>query len=339
VRILILCHPSHVGPENVTEKDFNFEAVEWEAEYNVRKNLTALGYIVKTLGVYDELHQIRHVVDEFKPHIVFNLLEEFCGEAIFDQNVVSFLELLDVPYTGCNPKGLILGRDKALSKKILTYHKIHTPKFIVVPRNQGHRKISVKKYPVIVKCLTEEASLGLSQASIVHNAEKLKERVQFIHENFKSDALVEEFIEGKEFFIGVMGNFHLKVLPVWELTFENASHPEKEFYSERAKFNEDYRKRKGISTGKANIDIELEKRMQRIAKRTFKVFGLSGYARIDLRVDAEGKIYVIEANPNPDISIRDDFALSAKHIGYRYKELLKKIVQYGLQWSPRHHAE
>src|SRR5690606_15429861 len=127
----------------------------------------------------------------------------FKGEAIFDQNVVSFLELMSAPYTGCNPKGMILARDKALSKKILAYHKIKSPRFQVFPRNRPSQKVNIKCYPIIVKCLNEEASLGLSQASIVKTEEKLKERVKFIHENFNTDAIAEEFIQGQEFFVGV----------------------------------------------------------------------------------------------------------------------------------------
>lgn len=334
MKVLLLVHPSLIPPENVKKADIDPEFTEWITEYDVLTTLRNNGHDVEILGIDENLGPIRTKIYEFKPDIVFNLLEEFQGEAIFDQNVVSYLELLGMPYTGSNPKGLIIGRDKALSKKILSFHKIHTPKFQVFPKNIPRRKVTIQSYPLIVKCLTEEASLGISQASIVHNEEKLKERVKFIHEKYRTDAIAEQFIEGREFFVGVLGNYALEALPVWELKFEQVENPEKEFYSSNAKFNDEYRKRKGISTGKANISDELELEMQKVAKKTYRTLGLSGYARMDMRVDSHGKIYILEVNPNPDISEADDFAQSAKKHGYSYGELLDKLIKLGYKWSP-----
>lgn len=334
MKVLMLVHPDLIPPEDVKKSDIDPEFTPWITEYDVLTTLKGNDHKVEILGVAENLTVIKDKINEFKPNIVFNLLEEFQGEAIFDQNVVSYLELLGMPYTGTNPKGLMIGRDKALSKKILSYHKIGTPKFQVFPRNKRKKKVLIKSYPLIVKCLTEEASLGISQASIVHNEEKLKERVEFIHEKYRTDAIAEQFIEGREFFVGVLGNYAFEALPVWELTFDQAENPEKEFYTSNAKFNEKYRKRKGISTGKAKIDEELETALQTMAKKTFKSLGLSGYARMDMRVDDNGKIYILEVNPNPDISEADDFAQSAKKAGYTYGELLNKIIKLGYKWSP-----
>lgn len=334
MKVTLLVHQDLIPPESIKSSELDRDKTEWITEYDVQKNLTQLGHEVFTLGVYDDLKIIRKHVQDFKPHIVFNLLEEFKGEAIFDQNVVSYLELLGVPYTGSNPKGMIIGRDKALSKKILSYHKIKTPKFQVFPRNQPRKKYLLKEFPAIVKCLNEEASLGLSQTSVVHNEEKLKERVQFIHSRFRTDAIVEQFIPGKEYFVGVLGNYRLETLPVWELKFEQSKKPENEFYSSAAKFDVEYRGRKGISTGPADLPKETIKDLQRFAKRAYKVLGLNGYARMDLRVDTNGTPYLIECNPNPDISETDDFAASAKKQGYPYKKLLSKILNLGRQWNP-----
>ncbi len=332
MKILLLIHSDLIPPENI--KDVNLEEVPWRTEYDVKNALLKLGHKVEVLGVTESLLKIRDAIKNIKPHIVFNLLEEFKGEAIFDQNIVSYLELLGTAYTGSNPKGMIIGRDKALSKKILSYHKIPTPKFQVFPRNKPRKKLTLKSFPLIVKCLNEEASRGISQASIVNNEEKLLERVRFIHTKYRTDAIVEQFIEGKEYFVGVMGNYRLETLPAWELKFKDVEHPEKEFYTEQAKFNTEYRKRKGISTGKADIKADMEEALQRFAKRSYKALGLSGYARMDMRVDKLGKIYLLEANPNPDISESDDFAQSAKKRGYTYKILLEKIIRLGRQWSP-----
>ncbi len=334
MKTIVLVHTDLIPPEDVIEENYDWSKVEWVTEYEVKKGLIGLGYQVKVLGVTDSLKRIRDHIKDFKPHIIFNLLEEFKGEAVFDQNVVSYLELLGVPYTGSNPKGLIIGRDKALSKKILSYHKIPTPKFQVFPRNNPKSKLRIKQFPIIVKCLNEEASLGLSQASVVHNEEKLRERVQYIHNKYQTDAIAEQFIAGREYFVGVLGNYRLETLPVWELKFDQSKHPEKEFYSTAAKFDMKYRGRKGISTGPASLSEEKSKELQKMAKKAYKALGLSGYARMDLRVDEYGKAYILEANPNPDISEFDDFANSAKAQGYTYQSLLKKIIGLGRHWSP-----
>lgn len=189
------------------------------------------------------------------------------------------------------------------------------------------------KFPLIVKCLNEEASLGISQASVVNNDEKLQERIKFIHKKWGIDAIAEQFIEGREFYVGVLGNYKLTVLPVWELEFNKSSDPNKELYSSRAKFNEKYRLKKGIITKKADISADLEKRIVDICKRTYKVLNLNGYVRIDLRVSSEGKIYIIEANPNPDIAWDDEFASSAEYMGLSYPKLMEKIINLGIGWN------
>lgn len=334
MKVLVLVHPDLIPPEVEDEESVAWEKVPWATEYDVITTLKRAGHAVEVLGVSDSLREIRQAVKEFKPAVVFNLLEEFKGEAIFDQNIVSYLELVGVPYTGCNPKGLILSRDKALSKKLLAYHRIKTPKFQVFPRNQPKRKVLINCYPLIVKCLNEESSMGISQASVVHSQEDLIKRVRFIHEKYQVDAIAEEFIEGIEYFIGVMGNYRLKVFHPRVLQFKNSTNPEKEFYSENAKHSYKYRTRKGISTAPAEIDEEFLSHLKKVVKKTFRVLGLNGYARIDIRVNSEGQCYVLEANPNPDISEFDDFAESANRDGIKYKDLLNKILTLGRQWSP-----
>ena len=333
-RILVLVHDLLVPPEEVKASEIDRYSTEWVTEYDVITQLKKLGHQVEVQGVFSDITKIRTKVEEFKPHIVFNLLEEFDGESLFDQNVVSYLELLRMPYTGCNPRGLILGRDKSLAKKILNYHRIKTPQFQVFPRNKKVKLNSKLPFPMIVKCLNEEASLGISQASIVQTEDKLMERVNYLHSKFGVDVIVEQFIEGREFYVGVMGNYRIETLPVWELVFSKADNPEKELYSRRAKWNEKYRNRKGIKTGKAKLEDSEEKRIQTVAKKTYKALNLNGYARIDLRMDDKGDLYIIEANPNPNIASDDEFANSAAHLKIKYGDLLEKLIKLGLQWSP-----
>lgn len=335
LRVLVILHTDLVPPENPEKKDL-LEA-PWITEYDVVSTLKKMGHEVQTCGVYSDLKVIRDQITEFKPHIVYNLLEEFDGEALFDQNVVSYLELLRTPYTGNNPRGLILARDKGLTKKILQYHRIKSAAFHAFPKNKKVKLPKNLKFPKIVKCLFEEASFGISKSSIVHNEEKLLERIQYVHEKLSADCIVEDFIEGREFYVGVMGNYRLKTLPVWELKFEKVDNPEKAIYTTKAKFNTKYRKENGIKTQKADITPEQEKKIQNICRRAYKALNLNGYARIDLRMNNEGEVFILEANPNPDIASDDEFALSAGHEGIKYPELLSKILSLGISFHTKGH--
>lgn len=328
-------HKDLVPPANINENEFNKDEVPWITEYDVINALQSLGHKVKICGVISDLKSIKTAIDEFNPSLIFNLLEEFDGEVLFDQNVVSYLELLRVAYTGCNPRGLMLARDKALAKKILLFHRLKTPQFQVFPRNRKTKKSKHLTYPLIVKCLTEEASLAIAKASIVHNEEKLIERVQYINQSIGVDAIVEEFIEGREFYVGVMGNYKISTLPIWELKFEKVEKPEKELYSNRAKWNNKYRDRKGIKTEHADLDPETQKKIQRICKKAYKQLNLNGYARVDLRMNSQGDIYIIEVNPNPNIAKEDEFSMSAAHSGLSYEDLITKLLKLAKGWSKK----
>ena len=326
-------HDYLVPPDDVTGVDT--ATAQWRTEYNVLTAIKELGHDVKVLGVKDDLGSIRQANEEFKPHIAFNLLEAFHEIGTFDQNVVSYLELLRLPYTGCNPRGMFLARDKALSKKLLHYHRIPVPDFTVVARGRQPRLPKRLSYPAIVKSLTQESSIGIAQASVVDDEAKLKERVQFIHESINTDAIIEQFIEGRELYCAILGNQRLQVFPVWEMTFANMPESQHRIATERVKWNAKYQAKVGISTGKANsLDEATQARVQHIARRTYKVLEQSGYSRIDLRLDAEGRVYVLEANPNPQIARGEDFADSADSTGMNYSTLLQRILTTGLRWEP-----
>jgi len=308
---------------------------EWKTEYDVVTTLRKLGHDVKPLGVKSDLGVIRAAVEEWRPHIAFNLLEEFDGVAVYDQNVVSYLELLRVPYTGCNPRGLMLARDKVLSKKLFSFHRIPFPEFTVVPQGRVVKRPSRLSFPLIVKSVTEEASLGISQASIVQDDEKLKERVSFIHGSVGTAALVERYIEGRELYVGLMGNGHVHAFPVWELIMDNLPEDARRIATERVKWSRKYQDKYGIRSGEAkNLPDRKVEEVQHLAKRVYRALGLSGYARIDLRMDGEGNVYVLEANPNPQIAHDEDFADSAERAGYSYKDLLQELLTIGLRWRP-----
>ena len=293
-----------------------------------------LEHDVHVLGVKDDLAGIRQANEEFKPHIAFNLLEAFHEVGTFDQNVVAYLELLRLAYTGCNPRGMLLARDKALSKKLLHYHRIPVPEFTVVRMGRKPRLPARFKYPVIVKSLTQEASIGISQASVIEDESKLRERVQFMHDSIKTDAIIEEYIEGRELYVAVLGNQRLQVFPTWEMTFANMPDDQHRIATERVKWNAKYQKRMGIATGEAQLTPELADRVHHLCRRVYQTLEMSGYARIDLRLDAQGRLYVLEANPNPQIARKEDFAEAAAHAGVDYPALLQRILSIGMRWEP-----
>lgn len=333
LRILVLMHEDLVPPDDLSGHDLAM--AEWKTEYDVVSTLKKLGHEVRPLGVKSDLGVIRTAIEEWHPHIAFNLLEEFDGVAIYDQNVVSYLELLHMPYTGCNPRGLMLARDKALTKKVLSFHRIPYPDFMVVPQGRSMKRPKGLEFPLIVKSVSEEASLGISQASIVDDDDKLKERVAFIHQNVGTGALIEQYIEGREFYVGVMGNGHLQVLPVWELIMDKLPEDAKRIATQRVKWSRKYQDKYGIRSEKAkNLADCKAQEIQHLAKRVYRALGLSGYARIDLRMDAAGQVFVLEANPNPQIAHDEDFADSAEKARYSYKDLLQELLNVGLRWQP-----
>ncbi len=333
LRVLVLMHESLVPPDSLDGYS-DEEIMEWKTEFDVVTTLREMGHVVLPLGVCDDLGDLRRATEDFKPHIWFNLLEEFHGVGVYDQHVVSYLELMKQHYTGCNPRGLLLAHDKPLAKKILSFHKIPSPGFFVVPRGKKTRLPNNIDFPLLVKSASEDASLGITDASIVHDPIQLEERVEFIHTATETDALVETFIEGRELYVGLIGNRQLNVLPIWEMIFENAKPGDPRIATSRVKWDFKHQKKLGIKTIRAEgIPPEVETRINNVCKRVYKALSLSGYARIDLRLRNDGKLFVIEANPNPNLSFGEDFAESAENAGISYESLLTKIISLGLNYQ------
>lgn len=330
-RVLVLMHESLVPPDSL-EGYTEEEMLEWKTEFDVVQTLRYMGHEVLPLGVIDDLGKIRDAIQDFRPHICFNLLEEFHGVGTYDQHVVSFLELLRQPYTGCNPRGLMLSHDKSLAKKILTYHRISTPKFTVVNRGKRVRRLDRLEYPLLVKSVIEDASLGISDASLVYDETALQRQVEYLHDEVKSDALIEEYIEGREFYVGLLGNRRLTVLPIWELLFNKAPDVPK-IATAKVKWDAETQERLGVETDQAKLTPAMQERIATLCKRVYKALDLSGYARIDLRCNDQGKVYVLEANPNPNLSFGEDFAESAERAGIEYEDLMKRIINLGRNYQ------
>lgn len=330
LRVMMLVHTTLVPPKDLVGDD-DSRMEQYQTEYDVKTTLLGLGHEVRVVGVYDDLAPIRRAIEEWKPHIAFNLIEDFAGEAAFDYYVVSYLEMMNVPYTGCNPRGLLLARDKALSKKLLTYHRIGVPRFDVFPKGKKFKASRRLRYPMIVKSLLEEGSVGIAQASYVENEDQLRERVDLIHEKTAGDAIAEQYIDGRELYVTVVGNDKLKVYPFRELVFNKVDTGLPKMATYKVKWDYEYRERWGIDYQFArNLSAELSDRIPKLCKRVYRVLGLNGYARVDLRLDRSGQVYVLEANPNPAIAHNDDCALAAEKAGLGYPEFIQRIVSLGL---------
>ena len=329
LRVLLLTHPDLVPPDSLRGVSAQ-EAHSWKTEFDVVTTLRGSGHEVMPLGVKDELAPIRDAVETFKPHVVFNLLEEFHGEAVYDHSVVSYLELLRVPYTGCNPRGLVLARGKDVSKNRVHYHRVPVPDYAVFPMGRKVRRPPRLALPLIVKSLIEDASMGIAQASVVETDDALQERVVFIHDKIGTAAIAEQYIEGREIYVGVLGNDRRRVLPVWELQFGElqGKHP---IATQMVKHNLDYQKRHGVEEGPAKgLTPQIESRIRNLVRRICRTLDLDGYARIDFRLAGDGTPYFIEANPNPEIAKIEEFAKSAQHDGLKYPDLLNRILQLGI---------
>ena len=279
LRILVLMHPDFVPPDSsdgYTARQIN----EWKTEYDVVSTLRAAGHEVHPLGVQEEIKPVRDEIEGFKPHVVFNLLEQFHHEPVYDQHIPSYLELMQIPYTGCNPRGLILARGKDLSKTLVHHRRIAVPAFAVFPMRRKVKRPARLALPLIVKSLNEDGSRGISQASIVDTDEKLAERVAFVHDRLKTAAIAEQYIEGRELYVAVLGNNRLRVLPVWELKFGSmGGQGARQIATEKAKHDTDYQARVGIVDGPAkDLAPDVTARIQRAAKRIYRTLGLDGYA-------------------------------------------------------------
>ena len=305
-----------------------------KTEFDVRDAIEALGHELISIGVSDDLSTIRGAIDAHKPDIAFNLVEEFDGIGHFDQHVVSYLELRKQAYTGCNPRGLTLARDKALTKKILAYHGLKVPEFAIFAKRRATKRPESLAFPLFVKSLTEEGSVGISGASIVHDDDKLMERVKYIHRTTDSTALAEQFIEGREIYVGVMGNDRVTVLPPWEFTMTKKEDGAPLIASDRAKWDPEYQRQVGLKTGPAKLSRKMQAKLADLSKEIYRLLGMSGYARLDYRVTEDGDAYLLEANPNPQIAKDEDFALSAKHVGIDYPELIEHLIQFGMKYMP-----
>ena len=293
--------------------------------------LSAAEHHVTRLEVDREVLPLVETLQRVKPDLVVNIAESFDGKSALESNVAALLNLLHLRYTGSSPAGLILAGDKTLTKKVLNFHEIQTPKFASLFRGALDHAQDLK-FPVIVKPPQEDASLGVTAKSVVHDISQLLEQIGSIQTEFKSPVLLEEFIDGREYYVAVLGNVDVEALPIIELDFSGFPPDKPKIASWEAKWGDD-----GAGSGAEfagtkslfpeNLGEELTARIKKVAIECFHALRLRDYARIDLRVTDAGEIYVIEVNPNCYLEKESEFASAAAKAGITYDALIARIVE------------
>ena len=294
-------------------------------EFQVTKALRELGHATDVLPVDNDILRTMTALREKAPDVVFNLTEHFGGDRWKDAHVAAMLELLGLPFTGAPMSGLLLCRNKAVCKRVLGYHRIRQPLFHEVPAGHALRATQAA-FPMIVKPLFEDGSDGISLASVVHTRAELDERVALVHEKMKQPAICEEYIEGREVYVSLLGSERLQVLPPRELVFGAPGHGGPTIATARGKFDDAYRKKWGIEYRHAELDAVLERKIARISRRIFHLLDMRDYGRIDLRVAPGNEVVFLEANPNPALGLEDDVTESAGRAGLTYLQVIDRIV-------------
>jgi D-alanine-D-alanine ligase len=313
------------------EFDDYLKTDDWKSDANVVRALKNLGHEVKMLGIHDDIRPLIQELEDDRPDLVFNLCEAFGNDREFEPHVVALLELFGVPYTGAGVTPLRVCKDKSLTKKILSYHRVRVPKFMVSPKSKPLKGLGKFSFPAFIKPMSLEASEGIAQLSLAENEKQALERIRYINEKLGVDAIIEEYIEGRELYVGVLGNDRLMAFPPRELFFREVAEGDPKFATFRAKWDDEYRKKWGIDTGVARgISPETERSIMKLCKKIYRLLQMSGYGRIDLRLTPSGEIVFIEANPNPSIAREDDFARSAEKAGLDYEDLIARILRLGL---------
>jgi D-alanine-D-alanine ligase len=307
------------------------EEPDWRTEGHVVTALKAQGHEVHLGAIYKNPRDVIDLCERIQPDLVWNFVQTFHGTRFYESHIAGMLELCRVPYTGCGHRALMLCQDKALSKEILKHHRVTVPPFVVSRRAQPLKKLSKAIFPVMVKPLAEEGSVGISRDSFAETEAQAIARTHFLHDRLKQDVIIEQYVSGREIYVGVVGNDRLRVLPPRELKFSKVPEGEPKFASFKAKWDEGYRERWGIFSGfPDDLPDSLQRSIATLAKRVFRTLQMRGFGRIDLRLTEAGKLVVVEANPNPEIASGEDLAEAAAKCGIPYNDLIERIAVLAL---------
>ncbi|MBN2036881.1 MAG: ATP-grasp domain-containing protein [Chitinispirillaceae bacterium] len=302
-------------------------------EYNVIRAIRWLGHEVSILGIGNDVAAIVAALTEQKPDVVFNLTEQFGDDRQKDSNIAALLDLMAVPFTGSGALGLSLCRSKALCKQLLATHRLRVPGYAVFPPGAAALVPRSLKYPLVVKPVYEDGSDGISNASLVHSENELHERAAMVHERFGQPAIAEEYIDGRELYVSVLGNGRLTVLPPRELIFGNVTNGGPVLATYRLKWDKAYQEKWNIKFGFCDLDPSVGQQVARVCRKAYNVLQIHDYGRMDLRLTNDNLVYIIEANPNPNIGRDDEFAQSAAKAGIGYAALISRIMRLALHRS------
>jgi D-alanine-D-alanine ligase len=301
----------------------------------VAEALRATNYKVKILGVHGDAQALIAGIRRQKPGLVFNLMEMFARNVLGDVAVAGALELLGVRHTGGGPGEFYLQQDKALTKELLAYHGVPFPNYAVFRRHSYPETIGRLRMPLIVKPLRMDASIGIESTSLVRSTTQMMKRIIAIHERVKDSALVEEYIEGREFYVGVMGNRKPIALPPIEMDFSGMPQGMPQILGRRAKWVKTSREYKGTCSKVAEIPDELKRRLERVSIDAYRALRVRDYGRVDLRVTPAGEVYVIEVNASCYLEKSAEFATAARAAGISYVELVNAIARLAITRSKR----
>lgn len=313
----------------VLDQDYteDFKKKDWQTEADILRALTELGHTVSLLGLFDDSEILFHKIKLFQPTVIFNLVERFRYDSAHDRDIASLLQLIGIPFTGCGATGMTLCKNKGLSKEILSFHRIRVPDFAIFPRRKPIRRPKNLSFPIFIKPLKEEASMGIAQASFVENDSQFSERIRFIHETLDQDCIAEEYIDGRELYISLLGNKRLEIFPVREIRFNEVPEDEPKVATYRAKWDENYRKKWGIKNQFAGpLPGGIQEKIEKVSKKIYQLLSIRGYARLDMRLTSGGELVFIEANPNPMLAAEEDFAQSALKAGIDFPQLVQRIL-------------
>jgi D-alanine-D-alanine ligase len=331
VKVAVVFDTPHPGWEDADCKREIAEGKVQEAEYDVARALMQNDHDVRLVGIVDDVRQLIDQVAAFDPPLVFNCCEGFRGSAQYEYAVAAVLEMHGWRHTGSTPTALLVARNKSMSKKILKHHGIRVPEFATFHPGDAFLRPSTLRFPLIVKPLFEDASVGIAQASVVSDDGSLAERVGFIHEKFRQAAIAEELIEGRELYVGLIGNNALEMLPIVELHFGKLPKAERRIVTYKAKWDDEYRERHHIRSGFARLSEAVRAKIREVCETAFHALWLQDYGRLDLRLTHDHEVYVLEANPNPFIAQGHELANAAEKAGMSYRAFIQRIIDEAMR--------
>ncbi len=316
---------TYLDSEDENSKEYD------EVVPQVARTLRRLGHRVSILGVHGDVNRLIAGLKRRRPDLVFNLMEMFGDNVFGDIPVTGLLDLLGLRYTGSGPGELYLSQDKGLTKKLLAFEEILYPRFAVFSRDTAFETGGNLRMPLFVKPLRSDSSLGIGGKSLVHDAVALMERVTAIRKELNDSALAEEFIEGREFYVGVLGNIQAKALPPVEIDFTGFPDGVPKVMDSKAKWDERSKEYKGTKSVMAQLPDELRARLQKVAVDAYRALRVRDYGRVDIRLTDTGDIYVLEVNASCDLEKGSEFAMSAAAAGMDYPRLIEQIVNLALE--------